>query len=231
MPEGGVEVIRELAAELTVCDVRDQPSQQLLSGVSGPRMSATGDDLFLDIGPDRFDRRDSPDVMVCAQSDQLDQPLDQLAALVSRLLETWQVEPHQVGWIESLPEDDRRVYDLVGQRLPGMRFYPFMELWEQGLPARPGQRWLSTRYHPHLLAAAAGSWGVALTVRSGYYDVMHESLVAQGSGWAQLGLDEASSTVEIPVAPENPVGFSRRAEALAVAKRQMADALYPPPGP
>ncbi len=94
---GADEVVRGLAAELTVCDVRDQPSQQLLAGVSGPRLSATGDDLLLAFSRALFDTRKSPDVIVAAQSDMLDHPLDRLTDLIGRVLEAWEVEPHRWG--------------------------------------------------------------------------------------------------------------------------------------
>ena len=209
-----------------VVDVRDQPSHELVSGVQGPRISATGDDALLGWSTELFDGRDSPDVMVSAQSDMLDAPVERVAELVAGVLEAWDVAPEQVGWIESIPFNDRRVFDVLADRLPGARFYPFVELWEQGLPARPGQRWLSTRFHPHLMAAAAGSWGVAVPVRAGYYDVMHEALLALGTGWATLGLDAAGDPSRVPQPPDGGSGFGRRVEALSIAKRQLADALY-----
>jgi len=227
--EGGRDAVRALAAEMDVCDVRDQPSHDLLSGVSGPRLTATGDDVLLGWSAELLDDRDSPDVMVSAQSDLLDAPVERVAELITGVLEAWEVAPEQVGWIEAIPLDDRRVFDVLAERLPGARFYPFVELWEQGLPARAGQRWLSTRFHPHLMAAAAGSWGVAVPVRSGYYDVMHDALLALGTGWATLGLDAAGDPSAVPQAPAKGSGFGRRVDSLSISKRQLADALYAPP--
>ena len=224
--DGARDVMRELLGRFDVVDVRDQPSHELLSGVQGPRITATGDDALLGWSTELLDGRDSPDVMVSAQSDMLDAPVERVAELVAGVLEAWDVAPEQVGWIESIPFNDRRVFDVLADQLPGARFYPFVELWEQGLPARPGQRWLSTRFHPHLMAAAAGSWGVAVPVRAGYYDVMHEALLALGTGWATLGLDAAGDPSRVPQPPDGASGFGRRVEALSVAKRQLADAFY-----
>ncbi len=226
---GGADVLRELAGQLDVCDVRDQPSHELLAGVEGPRMSATGDDAILGWSSELLDHRDSPDVMVSAQSDLLDGTVDQVAALVAGILEAWEVEPEQVGFVESIPFDDSRVFAALGERFAGSRFYPFVELWEQGMPARPGQRWISTRFHPHLLAASADCWGVAVPIHAGYYDVAHEALIAQGTRWAVLGLDAAGDASRVPQPPEGGTGFARRVDALSLAKGQVATTLYAAP--
>ena len=79
-----------------------------------------------------------------------------------------------------------------------LRFFPIIDILEKGFPARAGQRWLSTRYHPHILAAAKGCSGSFISVDSGYYDVKHDAVIRMGSRWTQnllgqpiprLGLD------------------------------------------
>ncbi len=70
-----------------------------------------------------------------------------------------------------------------------------------------------------------------MSVRSGYYDVKHESLLAQGSGWDRLWLDTLPAPAEVPQPTEGGSHFGRRVEALGVAKRQVAEALYAPSGP
>ena len=112
-----------------------------------------------------------------------------------------------------------------------MRFYPFVHLWDHGLPARAGQRWLSTRFHPHLLAAAAGCWGVAVPVRGSYYDVKHEALLAHGSGWALLHPGRDEDAVAVPHPHADAAGFGEAATDLAAAKLRVAEAIYSPGGP
>lgn len=82
-----------------------------------------------------------------------------------------------------MPRVDRDIYAMLEHDLPGARFYPFTELWREGMPVTAGQTWLSTRFHAHLMAAAAGADGVALPVSADYYRPKHDSLIALGSGW------------------------------------------------
>jgi hypothetical protein len=59
---------------------------------------------------------------------------------------------------------DREVYALTENELPGARFYPFAEVWDKGLPLSGKQTWISTRFHFHMVAAAAGAGGVAIPI-------------------------------------------------------------------
>lgn len=176
------------------------------------------------------------DLVLCAQSDLADPR--SVAETVARVLAAWAVPGERMSVLESIPGGDRVVWDLVcaradaagradddelGRSLAALglhraRFVPFQEVWAGGLPARPGQTWLTTRFHPHLFAAARGASGVVLRTGSGYYDVKHGSLTDAGSPW---------STVEpggeaVPALPDRG-GFApgtvgervRAAEALA----------------
>ncbi|MFN3338514.1 MAG: polysaccharide pyruvyl transferase family protein, partial [Dietzia sp.] len=115
-------------------------------------------------------------------------------------------------------DDDEVGVALAGLDLPRARFVPFQELWSAGLPARPGQVWLSTRFHPHLFAAARGASGVALRTGSAYYDVKHRSLRAAGSAWTAVAAGDGH-VPDVPTAGGfDPAVVSGRvgdAEALA----------------
>lgn len=226
LSEEAAPLVAELATALAVADVRDAPSREVLGAGPEAGVSLTGDDSFLDLGQRTFDRRESPDVMLCAQSDLLTTSVEELAALFTTVLTGWGVESERVGWFEANPGGDRVVYDIVTETVPGIRFYPLLESWRAGLPARTGQRWLSTRFHPHLVAAAAGSWGIAVPVNRGYYDHKHDSLVAQGSGWTVLEPTAALSAAAVPQPPSSPAGFGDRLRDHVAAKRAVAEAVY-----
>jgi hypothetical protein len=77
----------------------------------------------------------------------------------------------RAAFVEGIPGQDRVVFDRLSAMLPGAEFVPSVDVWDRGLPARAGQAWVSTRFHCHLLAAAAGASGVALSGRRDYYPV------------------------------------------------------------
>ena len=123
--------------------------------------------------------------------------------------------------------DDEVGRALAELNLPAARFVPFQELWAAGLPARAGQVWLSTRFHPHLFAAARGASGVAFRTGSGYYDVKHGSLAAAGSPWALAAAADLAGAADVPVMPTSG-GFAPAAVTSLIAGAEaLADELYP----
>ncbi|MGP4024184.1 polysaccharide pyruvyl transferase family protein [Actinomadura sp. 3N407] len=181
--EHATTLVRELAAHFDLVDVRDEPSAHLVEDVSA--LSHTGDDMFFGIGSHLYRRPGEPlrEVMLCLQSDLLEMPRPALASFVAETLRAWDVTPDRLGVVEGIPGVDRSVFDLIEPELPGARFYPFAGVWGHGLPAGPGQVWISTRFHMHMLAAAAGADGVAVAVNADYYSTKHRSLIERGSGW------------------------------------------------
>ena len=212
------ELLDRLTADYVVMDVRDEGSRALLSGGN---VTDTGADAFLGLGDDVvYDKRESPSVMMCFQSDLVDAGVEALATSALETARAWDLRGDKIGYVEAIPGQDRVVFDLISAELPGMRFYPFTEIWREGFPARRGQRWLTTRFHVHLVAAAAGAWGVAFPVRAGYYDVKHESLVTAGSRWA-LG-----TPGEVAPATHGEAGFGSALPPLLAGKQELARRVY-----
>ncbi len=210
-------LVRNLAAQFELVDVRDEPSADL---IGSPHVHCTGDDMFFGVGPARYRGDDLRDVMVCVQSDMLEVTVPSLAGFVLDTLRTWGVSPDRVGFVEGIPRVDREVFALVEHDLPGARFYAFSDIMDHGLPAAAGQRWISSRFHTHLMAAAAGAQGVAVSVSSGYYANKHRSLVERGSGWA---LSEDLSLPDLPTSG----GFATATlDDLRSRKSALADKIY-----
>ncbi|GAA2820881.1 polysaccharide pyruvyl transferase family protein [Saccharopolyspora taberi] len=211
-------LLRELAARFDVVDVRDEPSADLLGSLDG--ITATGDDLFFGLDPSLHREDEHREVMVCLQSDLLDVSVPGLAGFLLDTLREWGVRPEQVGFVEGIPRIDREVFALVEHELAGARFYPFSEIIDAGLPAAPGQRWLSSRFHVHLVAAAAGADGVAVSVNSGYYTNKHRSLIDLGSGWS---LSEGLAVPAIPSGGGFPPEALRKTRQ---DKEKLAGSIY-----
>jgi hypothetical protein len=211
------DVLARAMSGLEVVDTRDEQSAAL---VPAEQRRHTGDDGLLALDAEAYDRRETPSTMMCLQSDLLDGDPEQLASSALETAKAWGLRGDKVGYVETIPGQDRVVFDLIAAELPGMRFYPFTEVWREGLPARRGQRWLTTRYAVHLAAAAVGAWGVAFVAKKGYNDVEHESLVAAGSRWS------VATAGEVAPAAHGEAGFGGRAEELRRTKRALADELY-----
>lgn len=211
------ELLDKVTAAYAVMDVRDEESRALLSN---PNARETGDDAFLDVSDAVFDQRDSPSTMMCFQSDLVDAGVEALATSAIETAKAWGLRGDRVGYVEAIPGQDRTVFEMIEPELPGIRFYPFTEIWREGLPARRGQRWLTTRFHLHLMAAAAGAWGVVFPVKAGYYDIKHQSLISRGSRWA-LGTPGE-------VAPEThgEKGFGPALDGLVEPKQALAREIY-----
>lgn len=239
--------VTDLLREFTVTDVRDQPSADLL----GRPDSYSCDDVFLDAGAWSAPC-DAPEIMVSLQATRRPAGLfppvppaaDEEAAsparrsqearaahgtamlidLVAKTLAEW--DAREVGLIECWPDADRQVRERAAEMAPRVRFYSLGEILRDGFPVAPGQTWLSTRFHPHLLAAAGGARGVAVNLMRGYYDTKHASLITQGSGWDLAHFGPSEPRHQIP-APPQAGGFGHNAlAALRARKQAVADRIY-----
>jgi polysaccharide pyruvyl transferase WcaK-like protein len=224
-------LLRSLQERFSLFDVRDGPSYAAITR-SGGRTTFTGDDAWLGIRDggvyDTVSEAARRSFVFCLQSDLMDdfadgQGTEGLTNAIARLIEQWRLDGEDVAVVEGMPGSDRIVFDRVAHLLTGVVFVPFTDVWNRGLPARAGQTWVSTRFHPHLLAAATGASGLALSGRSDYYPIKHQSLVAAGSRWQVI---ESS---ELPSKPVQDGGFTAHTvEQLRRRKSTLAAQLYPP---
>lgn len=214
------EAIQITLADFDIVDVRDQASFDLLADAV-PHVTQTGDDVFLGIDDVHYDRRNPARTALCLQSDLLEVPLESIADYVVRTLRAWGADRERVTLVECLPPTDAEVRRLLQPYLPRLEVLPFSQLWRHGIPSGPTQRWISTRFHPHLVSAARGTWGVALPISHGYYQNKHRSLVDLGSSWTiAADLDE-------PVEPRSGGGppYGGELPAIRRGKVQVAAAV------
>lgn len=163
------------------------------------------------------------EIVLCVQNDaQDDGVFERLVAHARRCVETWQVPRERVRYVEAIPGGDYAGYaalqDLVGED----GFVPFSALWRDGFAMGPHQVWISSRFHHHLVAAAHGARGVALSGKKGYYDVKHKSVAALGSGWGVTdGTDETVPSLDLLPFP---------ADVTDAHHRKLAEARFLYPG-
>lgn len=215
MPIGDESWLRGEVEAFDHFSTRDRSSAAGSGGLLAP------DDAFLAVDlPARIEPSD--EVWVTIQSDvgspeRVDAAIE---AVRTALTTTYAGRP--VRYLEAIPGVDRIAYDRLADVMPEGSFVPFVHLWRHGFPARPGQTWLTTRFHFHLLAAAAGAEGTALIVHDDYYGVKHQSLLDIGTGWSVT--PPGSTTVAPPAV--NP-DFPAIAADLHRAKLDEADLIYP----
>ncbi|MDO5669420.1 MAG: polysaccharide pyruvyl transferase family protein [Corynebacterium sp.] len=205
--------------------VRDTPSLALADALPAPDdswLAATDPQARHGLGHGPEDAR-LRGTVVSAQSDLLGIGVDELAGRLVRQLRELGTTGDDLAFVECIPAGDWQVWDamcrLDPQLTAGARFVGFDELWAHGLPARAGQTWLSTRFHPHLIAAARGARGIAVAAHEGdYYRVKHESV---GSGWPVSTLVEPTQPGEgVADAAERRLAAESTAERLYPAARR-----------
>lgn len=220
------DILTEALRGFTVVDVRDGASARVFAAI-GP--SQSGDDAWLGVAPTAPAAAVDDRVVLCLQSDLTDDfeargktGVEGIAALVTAILDDWGVAGSQVTVVECIPGIDYTVPKLMGDRLAGATVLPFLDVWRDGLPIGVGHTWISTRFHPHLLAAAAGDSGVAVVGHPDYYATKHQSLVDVGSRWTLLGDPD-----QLPTRP-GAGGFSAADRAANVERKHaLARRLYP----
>lgn len=188
---------RQVAQNFNHFSVRDQESFDMLTrdNEGAGNIELMPDDCFINGLADSYvsesDQPFLPDTMVCIQTDLVTDP-DAIYHHVLETLKVWNIGRNDpIGVVECNPYVDYPIVEVLKNQGYTVQFFPTAFLLEQGFPARPGQRWLTTRFHPHILAAACGARGSFITVDDRYYGVKHAAVLRMGSRWshAVLGKD------------------------------------------
>lgn len=179
-------------ADFDYVGVRDIDTFNALGGVRGLHLDA--DDCFIN-GLENCIQSDEgqtlPEFMVCVQHEfRCDSSL--VFDAVDRTLKKWGVNPgiDLVGVVECNPIIDRYIYDYLIDRGYRLEFYPTLDLLTNGLPIRYGQKWICSRYHPHLIASSFGCSGAFLNVDKDYYPIKQNAVLRMGSRWSHISLED-----------------------------------------
>lgn len=174
---------RNAAESFDLLAVRDIETFNELAGCKSVYLAP--DDVFVNALSGCFDVNEAfPNVMVCIQTDMV----DDAAALhqhVIAILKKWGVNENDcIGIVECNPYIDSSIMDVMRREGFACHLFPAADLIENGLPVKSGQIWLTTRYHPHLLASAYGCRGCYIPIDDGFYRYKHEAVVRMGSRWS-----------------------------------------------
>lgn len=203
--------------------LRDTPSAELVGRETGLADAFLGLDRLpaFRAGGYTADAADA-DVWVCLQSD-LTTPevFDAAVEKVRALLLSPDLRNARVRYVECLPGVDRIAFDRLSDLIAEEDFLPFVDVWRRGIPFGQDQRWITSRFHLHLVAAACGARGTVLPM-SDYYRVKHESLVELGTGWSVSSPDQQDLGE-----PTRSLPYRSTAARLHQRKQAEADAIYP----
>lgn len=194
--------------------VRDAESAKRLGLARGV------DDAYLVEQPPERDRSGRPELVLCVQSDAVDDgAFERLLGYVRRTVETSGIPRERIRYVEALPGGDYAGYDRLQDLVAKDGFVPFTQLWRGEFSPAAHQLWITTRFHHHLIASLHGARGIALTAKTGYYDVKHRSLVEGGTGWS---IEDGTGAVHDPGQLPEPASFA----AVVAAKVAEAHLLY-----
>ncbi|MBW3091185.1 polysaccharide pyruvyl transferase family protein [Bifidobacterium sp. 82T25] len=219
LTDDSLKYVRETIPQFDRFSVRDESSYEALQGAGNVTLAP--DDCFVNGLEGCYAPAEGlPEVMICVQSDLVDDA-DALYNHIFAMLEAWNVGPQDsIGVVECNPYLDRPIFDKMEEAGFSPVFFPTTFLLECGFPAREGQRWITTRYHPHILAAAKGCSGVYVCVNKEYYGVKHKAVTRMGSRWAESVIGES--------VPQPGEGFADLAAPAKFASqiREYASVLY-----
>lgn len=180
--DNDVHYVNQRASFFDMFGVRDL---ETFNVVSGGNCHLMPDDCFVNGLDGCYSLEERlPEIMVCIQGDFIS---DQAALFshVNRILQEWRVgEEEAIGVVECMPYSDYPIFSYLMEKGWRCRFFPLAYLLNEGFPARAGQKWISTRYHPHLLAAACGCSGVFISPNEKYYQIKHNAVLRMGSQWS-----------------------------------------------
>lgn len=218
VPSYQPEKVRELLQDFDFVSVRDQATAELLDTELGL------DDAFLGARAELVRAPMSavaPDLVICLQSD-LAQPerVEQGVEIARQAIIDARAAGKTIRYVEALPGADWHGFNQLRDVLEADEFIPFTTFWSEGFRFTPQQKWVTTRFHLHFMAAAAGAHGTVIEISDDYYRVKHGSLLDLGTAW------NVSQPLDIGAA-NPPNEFAGKFSERVSKKRAEADAIYP----
>lgn len=187
-----IDYARGCLSAFSLVTVRDASSLSALNGMSNVQLAT--DDCFVNglstcVNP----TENAPDYMVCIQGDLVDN-CENLHSHVISQLEKWGVDKTKpIGVVECNPYVDYAIFEQLSEAGYSPVLYPAIDLIERGLPVKQNQTWLSTRYHPHLIASAFGCSGSYIPLGNKFYEDKHRAVLQMGSHWTPSNIGAPST--------------------------------------
>lgn len=190
-----VKAIGQYTAAFSYLGVRDQPSLIV------PNTTFEPDDVVMSLHLSAIklhENSDNPDILLSIQPFKTSALSHEFLRLLIEYLRQPRNRTKKIGILEAMvPEDNWLFFSNALQAYPDIQsrvvFFDFWTIWQQGMPVKPGQEWISTRFHYHLIGALLGYKGTAIGSGSPYYAVKHTSLIDLGTSWQYILLEEGNT--------------------------------------
>lgn len=220
LEDGSLDFALSCLADFKAVTVRDESSLNALSSLGNVELGA--DDCFVNgLNGATFDAEELPSYMACIQTDLVEDKTALLEHAV-RQLDCWKVPiGERIGVVECNPYIDYPIFNALEEHGWQPTLFPAVQLLEKGLPVKENQTWLSTRYHPHLVAAAKGCRGSFIPLGNSFYKDKHQAVKRMGSNWTESRIGEE------PVLPGPGFGNPKIAKSYMNAIRKTVAPFVP----
>jgi hypothetical protein len=180
-------------------DVRDELSSNCLSQVC-EELSFSGDDLLLALhegASPPVQNLPAPALIICLQNDLFPGDEGIRSLITGNFLQLIRSKGiREIVLAGAMREDVKALPADISELSKSLGFivkeYSFEQVLQKGFPLHPQGFVVTSRYHPHFLAALTGVKGVAISSIP-YYEVKHQAVKKMGSKWQTIhsGFSEA----------------------------------------
>lgn len=211
------ETARRMLDAFDLLECRDDEGGSFLAGLSPRDNVISGlDDTFLQA----IEPADGPGgrtlhISLFLQEQKLDDALKRILLSKDAIARDFD----RILFWNCAPDRDRQAWDKVRAAFPSAVEVGTWDL-VASLPVRPGDRMITTRFHPHLLAARAGARGFYIS-SGDYYATKHGSVTALGSPFRSF--DEFT---RFGLSDPNPGTIVAQDAGRVSAKRALVERIY-----
>jgi hypothetical protein len=235
-----LESMAQYSDVIDIMDCRDEPSWAIMSDCMGKeKTSLSGDDTLLFFSkyagawrPRVFEQRA---LVVSIQNDLFNGDTLSKTILTSSYLKNvmQDLALDSLVFLPCMGNDitdvDVDVLSELNVNRDGMYRFQLEDVLLNGFPYYPNGYYITSRYHPHLLASLMGGRGCAF-YDTEYYRIKHESVsVLRDNPWplidANMGINGASKALGMPAQEINAHKWSKCGMACLIKKTEMAETV------
>ncbi|WP_458095620.1 polysaccharide pyruvyl transferase family protein [Roseomonas sp. WA12] len=211
--------LAELFGQFTLIETRDHQSFEFVKAESPEANVIFGvDDTFISEVKTSREPDRSPALYINVQKDmKLAGRHQSLLDGIMTVMEANRGHFSSVRYLNFFQKHDMQFVNVLRKAVADAAIYDKDLIFEDGLPFRPGDFCISTRFHCHLLASRAGVKGSYISGSAGYYDIKHGSVAKLGSNWPSF-FETDPATLDFGTMPApmiDEVGIRTRKQELA----------------